>query len=111
MERSVLEGLALWYLTCHESELMARTRGEIMDEGVSRFRKVRSISCSLDIRVIRCCDEQPCSTEREFVFSSLVIASRTARHSNSQSTGWYYVRVAPIKRCRNLGTLGPCNAR
>ena len=31
---AVLEGLALWYLTCHESELMTRTRGEIMDEGV-----------------------------------------------------------------------------
>ena len=55
---AVLEGLALLYLTCHESELLMRTRGEIMDEGGSRFRQVRSISCSLDIRVIRRYDDQ-----------------------------------------------------
>ena len=51
------------------------------------------------------------STEREFVFSCDVIALCNGATFEFSSTGWYYVRVAPIKCCRNLGTLGPCKAR
>ena len=51
------------------------------------------------------------STEREFVFSCDVIALCNGATFEFSSTGWYYARVAPIKCCRNLGTLGPCKAR
>ena len=39
------------------------------------------------------------STEREFVFSCDVIASCNGATFEFSSTGWYYVRDTPIKRC------------
>ena len=102
--------------------MTTRTRGKTKDEGVldsdksDLFRVLGTFEYSdaMTIKEILLGSElllDRVSTEREFVFSCDVIASCNGATFEFSSTGWYYVRVAPIKRCRNLGTLGPCKAR
>ena len=102
--------------------MTTRTRGKIMDEGVldsvksDLFRVLRTYEYSdaMTIKEILLGSElllDRVPTEREFVFSCDVIALCNGATFEFSSTGWYCFRVAPIKCCRNLGTLGPCNAR
>ena len=72
---AVLEGLALWYLTCHESELMARTRGEIMDEGV-----LDSVKSDL-FRVLWTYELSDAMTIKEILLSALSCFSSESRLS------------------------------
>ena len=102
--------------------MTTRTRSKIRTKGFSIlispiyfvFLDIRVICDAMTITLILLGSElllDRVSTEREFVFSCDVIALCNGATFEFSSTGWYYVRVAPIKCCRNLGTLGPCNAR
>ena len=72
---AVLEGLALLYLTCHESEVMTRTRGEIMDEGF-----LDSVKSDL-FRVLRTSEYSDAMTIKEILLGSELLLVRVSTES------------------------------